>query len=77
MQEPGIRIILDADFDVDEHASSKQCGAMSESFLGDTQTCPEACEAKSLLPPQSVYIVYPALTLDPYRREERVVGEAR
>lgn len=48
MKEPRIRIILDADLDVDEHASSKECGAMSEAFLGDTQTCPKTCEAKSL-----------------------------
>ena len=59
MQEPRIRIILDANLDVDKHASSKECGAMSEAFLGDTQTCPETCEAKSLSTPAvSIYRLF-------------------
>lgn len=50
---------------------------MSEAFLGDTQTCPETCETKSLSTP--AVSIYRLSNFDSrsYRREERVVGEAR
>lgn len=48
VQEPGIRVIFDADFDVHQHATAEESGAMSEASLGETETGSKTSKAESL-----------------------------
>ena len=43
IEEPRVRVVLNANFDVDQHASAEERGAMTETFLGISQPCTETC----------------------------------
>ena len=74
MEEPRVGIVLDTDFDVDEHASAEESSAMTDALLRESEPGSQAGETKSLIIQVLSAPIWRKRCGESYRGEERIAG---